>query len=318
MSVFAALLLVKFAFLDPLRRMDRDNAALQDQLDKYAGDRRGYFADEDRLKAIVARTFSDDVDLASAKSGALITRELLRCSLPESSFTRLPLGPKKLRGAQEIGWNIQGDGPLERVIDLLYVLDQSPYVHRLDNLSLSPTEGADHVKVRFNFMTLVITAVPDAEIAPQEHRPDLAGTDRQRYAGIITRNLLKPYTPPPPPEPAPTPPTPEPPPTTPSAPGPETFRVVSLSEWEGRPEIHVRDLTRQETMRYKTGDQLAGGKVVMVDYRALPKPGAEGLKSYSRVILQIGTEFWAIESGHTFAQKYRLEPAQLPPALKGG
>ena len=320
MAALGGMLLVKMLLVDPLRRLDRDNAALRQQLNQYGVERRGYFSNEDSLKALTARTFSEDVDLASAKSGALITREILRCGLAEASFTRLPLGPRKLRGAQELGWNIQGNGPLERIVDLLYVLDESPYLHRLDNLTFTPAEGEDQIKVRFNFLTLVITAAPDVLIKPQEELPDLESTDRHRYGPIVQRNLLKPFIPPPPPPPVP-PPTPSQtvtPPTTPPPPGPESFRVVSLSQWQSEPEIHVRDLTRKETIRYQRGDHLAGGEVVMVDYRPLPKPGSEGLHSFSRVILRIGAEYWAIESGHTFAQKYRLEPAQLPPALRGG
>jgi hypothetical protein len=53
----------------------------------------------------------------------------------------------------------------------------------------------------------------------------------------------------------------------------------------------------------------------MVDYRPLPMPGNDGLKSFSRVILKIGTEYWAIERGQTLADKRRLIPDQLPETL---
>ena len=36
---------------------------------------------------------------------------------------------------------------------------------------------------------------------------------------------------------------------TASTPGPETCRIVALSEWKGQPEIHVRDLTQQTTQQ---------------------------------------------------------------------
>ena len=89
--------------------------------------------------------------------------------------------------------------------------------------------------------------------------------------------------------------------TAPKAPGPETFRVVSLSEWQGQPEVHVRDLTAQKTQRYKPGDALAGGTIALVDYRALPLAGGNGLLSHSRVIVRVGEEFFAIERGQTLA-----------------
>ena len=103
--------------------------------------------------------------------------------------------------------------------------------------------------------------------------------------------------------------------TPPGPPGPETFRVVSLSEWQGQPEVHVRDLTAQKTVRYKPGDALAGGTIALVDYRSLPLPGGNGLLSYSRVIVRVKDEFFAIERGQTLADLRKLEVAQLPPEL---
>ena len=83
----------------------------------------------------------------------------------------------------------------------------------------------------------------------------------------------------------------------------------------GQPEVHVRDLTNQKTFRYKLGDALADGTIAMVDYRPLPMPGNEGLKSFSRVILKVGTEYWAVERGQTLADKRRLSLEQLPESL---
>ena len=60
---------------------------------------------------------------------------------------------------------------------------------------------------------------------------------------------------------------------------------------------------------------MAGGTIVMIDYRPLPSPGNEVLKSFSRVIVKIGTEYWAIERGKTLAEKHRLTPTQLPAEL---
>ncbi len=98
-------------------------------------------------------------------------------------------------------------------------------------------------------------------------------------------------------------------------PGPESLRVVSLSEWQGQPEVHVRDMAAEKTLRFKPGDNLAGGVVRMVDYRPMPLPGNEALKSFSRVIIQIGAEYWAVERGQTLADKHKLSPEQLPDNL---
>ena len=121
----------------------------------------------------------------------------------------------------------------------------------------------------------------------------------------------RPRRPPPPPVKG----TPGTPAFPPVPPGPETFRIVSLSEWQGQPEVHVRDMTTLKTALYKTGDALAGGTIVLVDYRAMPLPGASGLQSFSRVIVRVKDEFFAIERGQTLADLRKMELAQLPPEL---
>jgi hypothetical protein len=93
------------------------------------------------------------------------------------------------------------------------------------------------------------------------------------------------------------------------------FRVVSLSEWMGQPEVHVRDLTGQRTLRFKPGDTLAGGIIVCIDYRNLPSPGNDFLRSDSRVILRVGPDYFAVDRGRTLAEKYKMPTDQLPKEL---
>jgi hypothetical protein len=170
------------------------------------------------------------------------------------------------------------------------------------------------VRVRFRYLTLVLNPAPafdPVELAPKF---TLESSERHVYDGLIARDVLRPYIKRPAPPPSSSNPgTPGTAPGTP--PGPETFKIVSLSEWQGQQEIHVLDLSTQRTFRYKTGDVLAGGKVVMVDYRPMPMPGREIVQSESRVILRFGDEFWAIERGRTLADKRKLAPDQLPQEL---
>ena len=134
----------------------------------------------------------------------------------------------------------------------------------------------------------------------------LDGSERKRFDGIVGRDLLRPYVKRSPEKSGGAPGS------APAPSGPAALQVVSLSEWMGQPEVHIRDLTNKKTLHYKPGDELAGGTIVMVDYRPLPLPGHEGLKSFSRVILKVGDEYWAIERGQTLAEKYRLAPEQWP------
>ncbi|MBI5799209.1 MAG: hypothetical protein HZA92_00575 [Verrucomicrobia bacterium] len=302
----------------PLTELDKRITAARERLEKINTDRRNYFSAEDRLKSLARLAFADTVDEASAHSGEMLTKQILRAGLKEVSFTRLPVGPRKMRGASEIGWNVQGEGALAGVVNLLFLLEQSPNLLRLENLVVSGGDAPGVVRVQFRCLTLVLDPAPEVTRTPLLAKAELNSPERHALDTIPVRDILRPYIKRPPP------PTPKVPPggspastpaTPPGPPGPETFRIVSLSEWQGQPEVHVRDTTTQTTARYKPGDALAGGMIAMVDYRAMPLPGASGLQSYSRVILRVKDEFFAIERGQTLADLRKLEPEKLPPQL---
>ncbi len=306
---------VRAVLLKPLKEIDKKTAGYREELDKVNAERRAYFADEDRMKSVAQQMFSEDLDQASARSGEMLTRQILQSGLQEADFTRLPIGPRRLRGANEIGWNVQGEGPLADVIDLLFLLRASPYVNRIESVSVSAGDSPGLVRVRFRYLTLVLNPAPAFETVDLVPKFTLESAERHAYDGLIARDLLRPYIkrPPPPPPPGTSPGTSSAPPGTP--PGPETFKIVSLSEWQGNPEIHVLDLTTHRTFRYKPGDTLAGGKIEMVDYRPMPMPGREIVQSESRVILRFGEEYWAIERGRTLAEKRLLPRQQVPQEL---
>jgi hypothetical protein len=315
-GLFAAIFVFKGVVLKPLREIDRRTALLREELAKAHAERRAFFDAEDQLKKLAGRTFAGTVDQSSAKSGEMLTRLILESGLRETDFTRLPAGQRSLRGTRnkESGWSVQGEGRFPQVVNLLFLLQESPYLARLEGVTISSTERPGVVKVRFNYLTLVLDPAPEVERADLPPKFAVQSDERKLYDPLIARDILRPYIKrvPPPPAPRPTPP---PAPSAPPPPGPETFQVVSLSEWQGRPEVHVRDSTLQKTTVYKIGDALAGGTIAMVDYRALPKPGNPLLKSHSRVIIKVEDEFWAIERGQNLAQKYRLSSDQLPPKL---
>ncbi|MBN2508404.1 MAG: hypothetical protein JXQ71_17130 [Verrucomicrobia bacterium] len=314
-AVFVLGYTLKTALAKPLKAADQRNAALRSKLAKLNEERRAYFAAEDLVKQHARRCFADTVDEASARSGEMITKLILESGLREADFTRLPHGPRAIvpKGDQEIGWIIQGQGPLANVVNLLFLLQHSPQLHRIDTPAITPGDKPGFANVRLKYLTLVVSPAPDVQ--PQPLPPaSLDSPQHKSYHPILARDIFRPYVkrPPPPPEPARAPP-PAQVVSAPAEPGPETFRIVSLSEWNGRPEIHVMNLNAKRTATYKAGDTLADGVVVMVDYRALPMPGKPGLMSFSRVILKIGSEFWAIERGQTLAEKYKLTPNQVPP-----
>lgn len=313
-GLFVAAFGVKAMFVAPLKEADKKIRNTRFSLSKIEKERREYFAAEDAVKKIVTRTFSDDLDEASALSGEMVTRLIHIAGLREGDFSRLPVGPRKLRGAREIGWSVRGQGAHDDVVDLVYLLKSSPAVHRIESLTLSAAGKPGRLRVSFRYLTLVVSPAPIADRDDLKPGTDLGTEGRQRYAAAIDRDIFRPYLKrPPAPPPAPGPPSP----AAPTAPPPawDTFQVVSLSEWQGRPEVHVRDLKTRATAAYGKGDELVGGKIVAVDYRPMPHPAKPGLQSHSRVIVRIGDEFWAVERGQTLAEKRQLNQEQLPGKL---
>lgn len=314
-SLLAVLLVgfgVRAALIKPLKEIDSRIKASQEKVNKIANEKRQFFATEERMKQIALKTFGDTIDQASATSGEILTKRILESGLDDMEFTRTPASPRKLKGANEIGWIIQGEGALSNIVNLLFLLENSPYVHRVENVSVTTGDAVGRVRARFRYLTLVMDPSPDVKRVALAQKYTLESAERHAYDDLIARDILRPYIkrPAPPPQPRPTPGNPGGTPT-PGAPGPESFKVVSLSEWNGEPEVHVLDTSAQKTRRFKTGDELAGGKIVCFDYREMPMPDSFAL-SESRVIVQIGSEFFAIERGRTLAEKRKLQPEQLP------
>ncbi len=187
---------------------------------------------------------------------------------------------------------------------------------RVENITMLPVDTSTETRIDFQFLSLVVGPTKlarEEQVKTREVRSEtLQSEERPLFAAITKRAFFLPYQKKPPPPPAPPKPTS---PSVPPPPGQETYKIVSLSQWQGQPEIMVLDSNRNKTTSYKLGDDLAGGKIVMIDYRKMPFPQKPALLSQSRVILNIGEEYWAIERGKTLADKHKLAPEQLPANL---
>ena len=203
LGIFVVGFLAKGFFLKPLQEVDKQTGFLREKLAKANKERAEFFNAEDSLKKIAQRTFSDDLNQASARSGEMLIRQIALAGLNEADFTRLPVGPRRLRGASEIGWSITGKGDLNRIINLLFLVESSPYVHRVESVTLSAYDKPGEIRVRFLFLTLVLDPAPVTD--PIELKPQfgLDSPDRLAYNSIIQRNFLLPYVPAPPPAPEP-------------------------------------------------------------------------------------------------------------------
>jgi hypothetical protein len=162
------------------------------------------------------------------------------------------------------------------------LLETDPHLHRVDGLTVSAGESAGQVRVRFRYTTLVMDPAPEVEAVNLQPKFALDSPQRRVFDGIVQRDILRPYIKrvavPNPGSPGGTPPA--------TSPGVRRGRKVSrlspLSEWLGQPEVHVRDMINQRTMRFKPGDALAGGTIVMVDYPNDAEAGNELLQAFQQ------------------------------------
>ncbi|MCP5521393.1 MAG: hypothetical protein H7A46_07580 [Verrucomicrobiales bacterium] len=319
-ALWVLVLGVKSFVFAPLRSVDEQIEQLQGKLEAAAKDRASFLADEVHLRALVPRTFGTSPDTASAEVGSTLTGHILRVGLRESDFTRIPIGERRLPGAVEIGWTVQGEGALNRIVDLLYLLEADPRLHRIDGLVLSAGSKGDRVRARFRFMTLLLNPPPPPGDQAPLSPATLDGGDRGLYAGIVRRDLLRPYVPRRETPSSPIPPDAGSPPAEPSVSDPylnlDDLRVVSLSSWGNGPEVHVRDTRAERLQVLRPGDELGDVRIVAVDYRPMPMADRGGLLSYSRVILRSHEALFAVECGQTLGQKRALTTDELPPSMR--
>lgn len=305
-------LLVRGLVVGPLRTIDDQIHKYQAKLVSLQQARTAFINTESQVQAAAARAFGTSVVGAQSKMADVLTKRIEQAGLPETQFTRMPVGHRRLFGAQEIGWTLQGQGSFQHVLDLMFLLETDPRLHRIEELSLSPARGKDIVRVRFSYLTLVLESPPAGKLIDPPTAARLDSPARHRYDTITERNFLVPYNPGEQPAPAPAPLTPE----QLEKLREQNLTVVSLSSWDGRPEVDLSDAEHKSILTRQPGDKLLDGTVAMIDYRPLPIPGADGLLSYSRLIWRIGNAYWAVEPGQTLAERRRLSREELPPNLK--
>jgi hypothetical protein len=314
---------VSRALLGPIREAEDTARRLESDIDELqrANDRAPHY--KHRLGALVGRTFGGN---------ELEVRERVRARLMElanlggvdtrKEWDLTPIsGGRKRDVYREAGWAVSARGSLENVVNFLYLLSADHHLHRLSGLSLRGVRRTRDVVVNVRYTTLVLEGSANgASDATPTTLPSLEDGGRDLYQAIVARDLMRPYVKrrvaqrPEPPRP-PRPQQPQGPPDPP----PETWmRVVSLSQMADQPHVCIRDTRSGELRFFKRGDPLAGGTLVMVDYRPMPRTDTKlRILSESRLILDIDSTFWAVELGQTLAQRRRLTQGQLPSSLQG-
>ncbi len=275
-----------------------------------------------RLDDLAAHAFGDDEMRVSEQVRTTVTNLLTMSGLSTQNLSLRPLlGARVPNVYREIGWSVQARGRLEHVINFMYLMAKEPHLHRVDNVSLAPAPGGE-VALQVKYATLLLEAprespneklatntIQDAAIDPAV----LDSAEHHLYDIIAVRDLFRPFierrrqtvvadssgsgggrrTEPP----------------------PAGDRIVGLPTWDGVPEVLVANTASGKIATYKPGDMLAGGKIVMVDYRSLPSPHNPEILSGSRVVIRIGAEYYAVELGQVLTEKRPLAPAEWPPEL---
>lgn len=293
----------------------------------------------------IARSFGTNRDEASASSREFVMQMLQRSGLRTEEARTTPVSGTRLKNkaGYEIGWNVTVVGSLEKLTNLLFLLQNDRHLFRIDDVSWSPVAKSTDVTLQFKLVTLVLESQPQDKdrlpsIAAQSEdfawflkakatSQQIASTkvlrtdDRKQYAMIADRDIFRPYIkkPPPPPVRRSDPPTRttdrNPDPTPPRAPR-VSYELVGLPQFGSTPEVMVKDSKSGKTRIYQVGQDLLGGEIVMIDYRGLPLVKDPEKYSPSRVIVRIGRDLWAIELGDDLANKYRMTNERLPISLR--
>ncbi len=325
------LLIVNGLVLSPLKRIEEQKRITQEKLDEYTVQKRQQDNARKRLMEVANRRVGDDELRVSETIRVRLDQLLHQCGLGNDRLSLKPMTGQRVSGAyREVGWVVRARGSLEQITDFFYLLSQQPFLLRVDDVSMQPVARSTDLDLEAKCSTIVLDLAKNEKLAEVELGTGgldipLESQERQRFAVITQRDLFRPYIPRPAepappqvvraPEPPPAPPAPAPP-----APEPELamsrFKVVGLPTWNGEAEVLVRDLETGTTRSYRCGESLAGGTIAHVDYRPMPNPDNAALMVYSRVIVRVDSDYYAIDLGRTLAQRRRLKQDELPESLQ--
>jgi hypothetical protein len=317
-------------YLSPREQAERDIVNRTNDMAKLKRQNQADQAVASRTIGIAARTFDGDEARAAAQLGATLAALVERAGLNARKLSLQPVTGMHVRGVyKEIGRSIGVRGKLANLVDFLYLLRQQPHLHRLDSISIGPIPRSDEMDLQARYSTLIIEGegvakLPIGKATTQVAAVDLDSDERRLLDSIAARDIFRPYIQrraetiavrPPPAEADAGPRISVAPRPVEAAKPPTRFKLVGLPRWDDRQEAIVSDGGSGQVRVYKPGDEVAGGKLLAVDYRPIPSPKNEHMTSPSRAIIQIGPDLWAVELGQDLSEKRRLKAEQFPPGV---
>lgn len=135
-----------------------------------------------RLHEWAAATFGPDEAQAIENARAHLVNMLNTAQLGGAKATMQPAsgGSVSKVGDKEVGWFVKTSGSVAQVTHLLYLLQNDPYLHRVENLSWMPISKTTDVQFSFRYVTVVLgpAGVGDEKEA------------RQYFVGLIEKHGL--------------------------------------------------------------------------------------------------------------------------------
>jgi len=323
---------VRKAVLGPSRRLDQDIVNLQNRIAELKRKEEQAAAAQARVRALSREVFGRTSPEITERTRVWLTRLVAASGLKGEPRRALP--PRRLRktpGDVALGWTVRAEGSLAAAVRLLHLLKADPHAHRVESLLLAPKVQKQRdrltrrIELSLTYQTLRLAPGKGAVLAEPrldlDEPPELPEDRRRQYAQIARRDVFRPYIrrrerlkPKPPRRETK---VAQPPPPPPPAWG-TGLKLVNLTRWGGEQDITVRNTQTGQERDYKVGQELLGGRIVLVDTRALPSRADPEITVDSRVILRIRGAYWAVDRGQMLTQKRRLTDDELPPALRAG
>lgn len=323
-GLWIAYVLVGKLYMGPMSELDAKIAAVESDIRKLEESNKREIQYKTRIKQFAAKTFDAEELRASELARSRLVELLGRAGLAGESMSIKPVAGTRVTGIyKEIGWSVHARGRIDQLISFLYLVAADPRLHQVDSLTLAPMTRTGEIDMNLRYMTIVLEA-------PKGEKPPAAGIElaplppanpntpqRQNYQLIALRDLFRPYVP----RPAQVASQDQHPDfgqqmQEPQESGDGRLKLVGLPSWSDQRDIIIRDSSSQQVIVFRPGDDLCGGRIVMVDYRRMALPDRPQIVSGSRVILELEREYWAVELGQTLADRYRLTSDRLPPELK--
>ncbi len=176
-------------------------------LKRYDGDKAGMKRLEERRQAIVETTLGGRVDRVEHLFRTRLNEVAVSCGLVESEIEVSSGNPHTIQNPAVKGvskaWKrlfaekqdfavmsgqLQGVGTLDQVLHTVAMLQEQPWAHRVDSISMKPTNGGEAIDFRVGVWTLFLPGEEPTEVAPNVA---LAPGAELAWAGIVAKNAFR-------------------------------------------------------------------------------------------------------------------------------